>query len=71
MTRVYIAEHVYEVNDEDHAKVIGVFSTHKKAQDAVDNLLLKPGFADHPAGFTIDEYELDVEGNFSDGFVTL
>jgi homoserine kinase type II len=55
-------------DEEEHVKLIGVYSTHKLAQEAVARLKLQPGFKDWPDGFTIDRHRLD-QDSWQDGFV--
>ncbi|HZK91157.1 MAG TPA: hypothetical protein VFC56_13510 [Stellaceae bacterium] len=38
---------------EDHDKLLGVYSTREKAEEAPALLRGKPGFRDHPDGFDI------------------
>ena len=51
----------------DDAKFIGVYSSHEAAKEAVGRLEQLPGFADHPAGFQVEEYQLD-EDHWTEGF---
>jgi hypothetical protein len=53
--------------DCDDVKLIGAFSTKRKAEEAIFLLLDKPGFKKHQAGFSIDEYEVD-EVHWLSGF---
>ncbi|MBK8444578.1 MAG: hypothetical protein IPL35_14710 [Sphingobacteriales bacterium] len=41
---IFYVEHIYEKNNEEEIKFIGVFSSRKNAQDAINILILKPGF---------------------------
>lgn len=66
--KIFFVEHVYEENDDDEIKFIGVFSSRERAQDAVNKLVLKPGFKNFPSDcFKISEGELDRIG-WVDGF---
>ena len=60
MEKVFILEHVYEKDDIEEIKFIGVFSTIEKAEAAVEFLRCKPGFKDHPlVCFQIEHSRLD------------
>lgn len=65
---VFFVEHIYERNGEEEIKFIGVFSTRKKAQDAIAILITKPGFKD----FSIENFEISVgeldRCEWNDGF---
>lgn len=65
--KVFVLEHSYESEGCDEAKLIGVFSSEERAREAIDRLLGKPGFIDHPDGFTIDAYEID-HSSWESGF---
>jgi homoserine kinase type II len=58
-----------EAGEED-IKLIGVYSSHENAQAAIGRLSRRPGFAEAPAGFHIDEYELDKD-QWVEGYSTL
>jgi len=47
--------------------LIGVYSSKDEANDAINRLRDKPGFADFPKGFEIAPYELDRD-HWVDGF---
>ena len=68
MPAVFVLHHV-RADDEyaDDAKLIGVYSSKDKAEEAIKRLTPLPGFCLHPAGFQVDEYELD-EDNWTTGF---
>jgi hypothetical protein len=68
--KIYIVEHVYEKDEEEEIKYIGVFSSRKKAEEAVDILFEKPGFINHPKScFQISEGKLNRYG-WVDGFTS-
>ena len=50
-------------------KLIGVYGSQEKAQEAVDRLRLVEGFRDHPNGFSIDRYIVD-QDHWAAGFAT-
>jgi hypothetical protein len=70
VTSVHLLMHVRS-DDEDgeSAKMIGVYSSESAARAAIERVMSQPGFADHPDGFHIDEYEID-QDNWSGGFIS-
>ena len=65
----FAAFHNYEdENGDEQIKFIGIFSTKKKAEAAVEILKRMQGFADYPLGFSIDYHPFDRTG-WSEGFV--
>ncbi len=71
MTTVYVLHQVVrEFEDDEDAKLIGVYSTEDEARAAVARLANQPGFYEHPEGFQIDSYPLDKD-HWSEGFVTV
>jgi hypothetical protein len=71
MTTVYVLHHVVrEFEDDDDAKLIGVYSTEDEAGAAVTRLADQPGFREHPDGFQIDPYPLNKD-HWAEGFVTV
>ncbi len=67
---IYYVEHVYEKDNEEEIKFIGVFSSRKNAQNAIDKLFLKPGFRDFPIEcFQISEGKLNRYG-WEEGFTS-
>ncbi|MBC8236146.1 hypothetical protein H8E77_41900 [bacterium] len=71
MKCVFVLQHVHEhSNDYDDVKFIGVYSTRRSAEDAINRLSLQPGFKDTKDGFYIDEYEVDVD-HWTEGYVTI
>ena len=69
-TKVYILEHVYEKDETEEIKFIGVFSTSSKAKEVIKSLKEMPGFNKHPikcfqiSAAKIDEYE------WKEGFIS-
>ena len=55
---------------QDHDKLLGVYSTKEKAEQAVAQLRVKPGFRDYPEGFEILEGPID-ETYSLEGFVSV
>lgn len=66
---VFLLEHVNPEND-DNTKIIGIYSTRKKAKAVILSLQKQPGFKKHPEGFEICPYRLDLT-SWTEGFVTI
>jgi hypothetical protein len=66
---VFLLEHVNPDNDDD-AKTIGIYSTREKAKTAMLSLQKQPGFKEHPEGFEICPYRLDLT-SWTEGFITI
>jgi hypothetical protein len=68
MTNVFVLQHVHEhSNGYEDTKLIGVYSTEEQAQAAIHRLINQPGFCQHPDGFSVDRYELDLD-HWREGF---
>ena len=68
---VYVLQHVHSLDDgSEDVKFIGVYSAREKAQTAITRLSQAPGFSDAPAGFHIDEYQVDKD-QWVEGYSTL
>ena len=72
---VFMLWHVYELRDDfgihDEEKLIGVFSSEAKAQEAIERLKEKEGFRDLPLScFEIHKTKVDRVG-WKDGFATV
>lgn len=60
MARIYVLQHVHCMEDgAEDVKLIGVYSSRENAQAAITRLGRAPGFSETPAGFHIDEYQVD------------
>ena len=71
MKVVYVLQHVHSLGDgEEDVKLIGVYSSREHAQAAIARLRQAPGFSDAPAGFYIDEYQVDKD-QWIEGYATL
>jgi hypothetical protein len=69
--RVFLVRHARESYDGiDDIKFIGVYSTEKKAQLAVEHAKTLPGFKETPDGFHVEGLLLNRSGWLS-GFVTV
>lgn len=64
---VYILQH--ESEDRTDVKLLGVYANEADAVEAMGRLSRMPGFRDHPAGFSVDAYELS-EDHWSSGFTS-
>ncbi len=73
MTTLFVLLHYDHVDAEDDApeKVIGAYSTEANAQAAIDRLRDKPGFKDFPERWLVAEYRLDVDSDWTDGFMVV
>ena len=67
MTKVYVLQHERVMED---VKFIGVYSSRENAQAAIARLSRAPGFSEAPAGFHIDEYQVDKD-HWVEGYSTL
>jgi hypothetical protein len=80
MDKVYVLMHVHNFDDDrEDVKLIGVYSSRKAAEEAINRLKDKPGFCDSPeirdpdrifdSGFDITEHKID-QDNWTEGYVT-
>lgn len=69
MTKVYLLWHQHGEDDEEDAKLLGVYSTEAAATARQAEAVLLPGFRRFPDGFLIDGYELDRD-EWTEGFAT-
>jgi len=65
---VFLLYHINELNDDD-SKLIGVYSSKEKAEEAQQKSKLLPGFKNSPDSFLIDKCKLD-EDHWEEGFIT-
>ena len=71
MKSVFLLWHTHELPDqEEDSKLIGVYDSRAAADRARERVGKQPGFADHPGGFIVDEYEIGVD-HWTEGFVTV
>ncbi len=70
MNSVYLLQHTYEIDEVEDTKIIGVFSTEKKALEIIEHFKTLPGFIVYQDGFEIDEYQLDTI-YWAEGFITI
>ncbi len=70
MTTVFAAYHIRAKDpDNDDVKLIGIFSSQKLAEAAIDRVKGQEGFRDYLDGFSIDEKTID-KVCWSEGFVS-
>ena len=71
MAKVYVLQHVHSLDEgREDIKLIGVYSSRENAQAGIARLGQAPGFDDAPAGFHIDEYQVD-QDQWVEGYSTL
>lgn len=73
MTHVFLLWHTHE--DEalpggEDVKLLGVYSSYIKAEEALNASLIEPGFKEVPEGFEISTTVLD-KREWTEGFVTV
>lgn len=69
MASVFVLQHVHPRDDgADDVKFVGVYSSRENAAAAAARLSCRPGFADEPDGFHIDEYRVD-QDQWAEGYV--
>jgi len=61
---------LHSLPETGRVKVVGVYSSRALAEAAVERTRLLPGFADEPDGFTIEQYEVDLD-HWPRGFVRI
>ena len=66
--RVFVVQREHELDGCAEVKFIGVYSTQERAWTAVDRAKRLSGFRDHPDGFSVDPYEVDMD-HWTEGFV--
>src|SRR5437879_5466761 len=66
--KVFVVQHVHDLDNAEDVKFIGVYSTRERANQAVEALRAQPGFRESSVGFHIDQYELD-EVHWKEGYV--
>jgi hypothetical protein len=73
MEKVFLVWHVRVISEEDDTediKLIGVYTTEKLAEEAVDRKKNLEGFRDYPEGFEISETLLNVD-IWTSGFISM
>ena len=69
MKDVFVLHHTYGDSESESYKILGVFSTERKANSEIQKYLVLPGFKEFPEGFTVTKYALD-ESHWLSGFGT-
>jgi hypothetical protein len=68
--KVFLLHHVHALPDgREDVKLIGVYSTLERAEEAMRRTLSLPGFRDAPDCFHIDAYGLD-QDHWQEGYTT-
>ena len=69
--KIYELTHEFEnaLEGYDEITYISVYSTYKKAENALERLKNNPKFCDHPEGFIISPIEVD-QTFWQDGFTS-
>ena len=71
VSSVFIVHHARQLADgHEDVKLIGVYTSPARAQEAIERTRLLEGFRDYPGGFTVDQYPLD-HTHWQEGFVAL
>jgi hypothetical protein len=69
---VYLLHHLHELPDgSEEIKLLGVYSSQERAEEAKRQALVLPGFCDLPQGFTIDRNQVDGSADWPEGFHTV
>lgn len=68
--KVFVLQHVHQItSDQEDVKLMGIYSSRERAEEAQSRMIKLPGFSDAPDGFHIDEYEVDVD-HWTEGYVS-
>jgi hypothetical protein len=70
MAHVFLLWHTHELEGNADEKLIGVCASEDDAKAAIARVSDKPGFAEHPSGFEICEYELGKD-HWTEGFAAI
>lgn len=70
MKTVFILHHSYERDGCEETKLIGVYSTKKEAELAINRLKDKNGFKYRPDAFEISKYKIN-QDNWIEGFASV
>lgn len=70
MEYIYLLQHVYDANDCEEIKLIGVFSSSSLAEEVISELHLQPGFKNYPKDwFKLDRLKVDAV-EWKEGFIS-
>ena len=53
MRFLFRLDHSHSLDNHIERKKIGIFSSEEKAKNAIQSIIIKPGFCDYPTGFKI------------------
>jgi hypothetical protein len=67
---VYLLWHARDLDEEIDAKLLGVYASEQKAEEARLRVSDQPGFRENPQRFHIDRYEVD-QDRWIEGFATV
>ena len=71
MKSVFLLWHTHEIPEqEEDSKLIGVYESRESAERAKERSVKQPGFAEHPKGFLVDEYQVGKD-HWTEGFVAI
>lgn len=70
MKSIFILNHWNKSEDLDSLKLIDVYSSYEEAKLAIKRLINKNGFKSNPAGFHIEEYEINKDP-WTKGFASM
>jgi hypothetical protein len=73
MTVLFLRRHEYDIpgyDDETKEKDTGLYSTRKKAEEAILRLRDKPGFRKYPDGFRFSKWPADRD-EWEEGFLSM
>ncbi|HVF88349.1 MAG TPA: hypothetical protein VM866_12205 [Pyrinomonadaceae bacterium] len=68
---MFVLQHAHELGDgQEDVKLIGIYSTAQRAEQAIESLRNLPGFRDAQGAFSVDRYEVDAD-HWVEGYVTV
>lgn len=75
MKYIIVLKHIYEFDDSSgykqfEDKILGIYSSEKKAKDAIERYFVLSGFNQHPKDcFVVEKWEIDKDTTWKEGFV--
>lgn len=70
---IYLLYHLYEFgedNENEESKILGIYSSEEKVYEAIERYYKLDGFNKYPKTcFMVDEYNVDVDTGWKEGFV--
>jgi hypothetical protein len=67
---VFCLIHMYEVENEDEIKELGIYSSREMAEKAIERYFKLPGFCEYSIScFKICEYIIDEDSEWTEGFI--